>query len=145
MLSLASSEKLYLLREELCTPGLYLPKSSVEVPCVGSPVRTSQWKSFCVKAGTQSYVLEPRNKSRCLRLIYFLLLSLSLCLASFILSYHSYMLDCVCLCASLVFNQESFIQHLNSYLKEFRGDSSEPFTGNSATLFGYTKCVAISF
>ena len=28
------------LREELCTPELYLPKSSVEVPCVGSPVWT---------------------------------------------------------------------------------------------------------
>ena len=37
-LCLASSERLYLLREELCTPKLYLPKFSVEVPCVGSPV-----------------------------------------------------------------------------------------------------------
>ena len=35
-------------------------------------------------------------------------LSITLCLASFILSYHSYMLGCVCLCASLVFNHESF-------------------------------------
>ena len=40
-LCLFSSERLYLLREELCTPKLYLPKSSVEVPCVGSPVWTS--------------------------------------------------------------------------------------------------------
>ena len=40
-LCLASNEMLYWLREELCTPGLYLPKSSVEVPCVGSPVWTS--------------------------------------------------------------------------------------------------------
>ena len=32
-----------------------------------------------------------------------------LCLASFILFIHNYMLGCVCLCASLVFNQESFI------------------------------------
>ena len=47
--------------------------------------------------------------------------------------------------ASLVFNQESFISHLNSYLEEFRGVSPEPFTGNSATLVGYTKYVAISF
>ena len=39
-LCLASSERLYLLREELCTPKLYLTKSSVEVPCVGSPVWT---------------------------------------------------------------------------------------------------------
>ena len=34
---------------------------------------------------------------------------ITLCLASFILSYYSYMLGCVCLCASLVFNHESFI------------------------------------
>ena len=39
-LCLASSERLYWLREELCTLKLYLPKSSVEVPCVGSPVWT---------------------------------------------------------------------------------------------------------
>ena len=37
-------------------------------------------------------------------------LSLSyIVLASFILLINSYMLGCVCLCASLVFNQESFI------------------------------------
>ena len=40
-LCLASSERLYWLREELCTPKLYLPKSSVEVPCVRSLVWTS--------------------------------------------------------------------------------------------------------
>ena len=34
---------------------------------------------------------------------------LLLCLASFILSFLSYRLGCVCLCASLVFNHESFI------------------------------------
>ena len=37
-LCLASSESLYLLREELCTPKLYLPKSSVDVPYVGAIV-----------------------------------------------------------------------------------------------------------
>ena len=37
-LYLASSERLYLLREKLCTPKLYLPKSSLVVPCVGSPM-----------------------------------------------------------------------------------------------------------
>ena len=36
-------------------------------------------------------------------------LSFILCLASFILLIHTYMLGCVYLCASLVFNQESFI------------------------------------
>ena len=40
-LCLASSERLYLLREELCTLMLYLPKSSVKVPCVRSSVWTS--------------------------------------------------------------------------------------------------------
>ena len=39
-----------------------------------------------------------------------LTLSITLCLASFILSYHTYMLGCVYLCASLVFNHESFIK-----------------------------------
>ena len=34
-LCLASTERLYWLREELCTPGCIYPKSSVEVPCVG--------------------------------------------------------------------------------------------------------------
>ena len=43
-----------------------------------------------------------------------------------------------CLCVPI-------LEHLNSYLEEFRGDSLEPFTGNSVTLFGYTKCVAFSF
>ena len=34
----------------------------------------------------------------------------------FILFIHTYMFSSVCLCASLVLNQESFIYHLNSYL-----------------------------
>ena len=38
-----------------------------------------------------------------------LTLSLTLCLASFILLIHTYMLGCDCLCASLVFNPKSFI------------------------------------
>ena len=38
-----------------------------------------------------------------------LTLSLTLCLASFHIVHIIYMLDIVCLCASLVFNQESFI------------------------------------
>ena len=40
-LYLVSSERLYWLREELCAPDCICPKSSVEVPCVGSPVWTS--------------------------------------------------------------------------------------------------------
>ena len=73
-----------------------------------------------------------------------LTLSLTLCLAliHIVISY-----TCLCcLCVPiLVFNQESFTSHLNSYSEEFRGVSPKPFTGNSATLFGYTKCVALSF
>ena len=72
-------------------------------------------------------------------------LSFILCLTSFILLIHTFMLGCVCLCASLVFNQESFIWHLNSYSEESRGVSPEPFTGNSATLFGYTKYIQLVF
>ena len=72
-------------------------------------------------------------------------LSLTLCLASFHIAHIIYMLGIVCVCAILVLNQESFIEHLNSYSEEFRGDSPEPFAGNSATLIGYTKCVAINF
>ena len=34
-LCLASSERLFWLREELCTPDCSCPKFSVEVPCVG--------------------------------------------------------------------------------------------------------------
>jgi len=41
-LCLASKRRGYICwREELCTPNLYLPKSSVEAPCVRSPVWTS--------------------------------------------------------------------------------------------------------
>ena len=36
--ALPLSVEVVLLREELYTPKLYLPKFSVEVPCVGSPV-----------------------------------------------------------------------------------------------------------
>ena len=40
-LCLASSERLYLLERGVVYSQLYLLKSSVEVPCVGSPVWTS--------------------------------------------------------------------------------------------------------
>ena len=51
-LCLASSERLFWLREELCTPYCNYPKSSVEVPCVGVLCGQVDSKSFCVKAGT---------------------------------------------------------------------------------------------
>ena len=68
-----------------------------------------------------------------------LTLSLILCIASYC-SYHIY--ACVdCVCFTCVKPREL---HIAPQLL-FRGDSLEPFTGNSATLFDYTKCVAISF
>ena len=61
----------------------------------------------------------------------------------FILLYSLY--AWIVVCASLVLNHKSFIQHLNPYLGESRGVSPEPFTGNSATLVCCTKCVAKQF
>ena len=74
-------------------------------------------------------------------------LFISYCLHLFLALIHiayPYMLGLL-VCASLVLNHESFIQHLNAYLGESRGVSPEPFMGNSATLGGCIKCVAIRF
>ena len=58
-------------------------------------------------------------------------LSTTLCIYSYC---HIIYMLVLFVCASLVFNHESFIKHLNSYSEESRGVSPEPFTGNSATL-----------
>ena len=55
----------------------------------------------------------------------------------------SYMVD-LFVCHTCVEPREFQIAP-NSYSEEFRGVSPEPFTGNSATLVGYTKCVALKF
>ena len=91
----------------------------------------TQWKSFCVKAGTQSsgsnlktypvFAFDPLSLTLFPYIFYCFILLIS------------YMLGIVCV-PILVLNQESFIQHLNYYLEESRGDSLEPVTGNSATL-----------
>ena len=83
-LCLTSSERLYLLREELCTL------------CEGGDVELG--------ARTSKHIL----------VFAFDLLSLTLSLLycalhHFILFIHTYMLGIVCLCAILVLNQESFI------------------------------------
>ena len=89
--------------------------------------------------GDEEQWLEPRNLSWCLRLIHYLL-TLSLLFILLI----SYILGIICV-PILVLNQESFILHLNSYLEESTGVSPEPFTGNSTTLFGYTKVLQLVF
>ena len=135
------------MREELCTPGYCI----AQILSGGSLCGKS-----CVDEIVEILLCEGGNVELCARTskhirvfaidpLFFNSLSITLCFASFILSYHTYMLGCVCLCASLVFNHESFIYHLNYYSEESRGVSPEPFTGNLATLVGYTKCVAFSF
>ena len=82
-----------------------------------------------------------------------------LCIASFLLSYHSYLFACVvpCICvillylvyawlfvcASLVPNQQELHIAPQPIQGESRGVSPEPFTGNSATLIGCIKFVQI--
>ena len=98
------------LREELCTPSCIAPNPQW---------RFLVWES-CVKKLVEILLCEggdvelcPRtSKHICVLAINLLTLTLSLlycALHSFILSYHYYMLGCVCLCASLVFNHDSFI------------------------------------
>ena len=106
MSCLASSERLYLLTEELYTPKLYLPKFSVEVPRVSVLVDELVEILLCEGGDVE---LCARTSKHILVFAFDLSLSLILCLASFILLIHIYMLGCVCLCASLMFNQESFI------------------------------------
>ena len=74
-----------------------------------------------------------------------LTLSLILCLV-LIHIIHSYLYAWYCLyvCHTCVQPREFHIAP-QLYLEEFRGDSQEPFTGNSVTLFAYTKCVTINF
>ena len=130
------------LREEYCAPSLYYPNPQRRFPVwevlcgciIGNP---SMWRrGRRAVARTSKYIFvfafDPLSLNS-LSLLYLALIHIAHILYAW-----------YCLCASLVLNQEIFI-FLNSYLEEFRGDSPEPFTGNSATLFGYTKCVAISF
>ena len=64
-----------------------------------------------------------------------------------IISYCSFILICLVLlvCAHSCVQPRDLQIAPQLLFREIRGDSSEPFTGNSATLFGYTKCVTIYF
>ena len=114
MLCLASSERLYLVRDELCTPKL--------------------------SSNLETY-LDVCDRST----IFKLSLSLLYC------ALHHFILFISFICLDLFVCSHTCVQPREIHiapqllLEEFRGDSPEPFTGNSATLFGYTKCVALVF
>ena len=84
----------------------------MEVPCVG--VLRGQISGLKILLCEGGDVELCARTTKHIRVFAFdpLTLTLSLlllCLSSFILAYYSYMLGCVSLCASLVFNLESFI------------------------------------
>ena len=114
---------LYWLREEFGTPGCICTKSSVGVlggQVSGLEILLGEGGDVELGARTSKhislFVFDPLTLNS-------LSLYFVLCIASFILPYHSYawlclalihisyiyMLGCVCLCASLVLNHESFI------------------------------------
>ena len=101
-LCLASSERLYLLREELCTPKLYLPKFSVEVPCVDELVEILLCEGGDVELSARTskhilvFVFDPLSLTSLLHCALHLI----------VISYIHAWFDCVSI---LVFNQESFI------------------------------------
>ena len=61
-----------------------------------------------------------------------------------IISYYSFILICLLLLVCTHTCVQPRELHVAPQLL-FRGVSPEPFNRNSATLFGYTKCVVISF
>ena len=68
-------------------------------------------ENLLCEGGDVEQWLEPRNKFLVFAFdpLSLTLSIFTLCLASFLLLIHLYMLGCVGLCASLVFNHESFI------------------------------------
>ena len=80
--------------------------------------------------------LEPRNISCCLRLIHFLL-TLSLLHLALLYIAHIHLLDKLCVCPNLCCTKRASYSTSTLNLEESRGDSPDPFMGNSATLFGY--------
>ena len=109
-------DRLYWLREELCTPGCCIAPNPQwrfpvwEVLCGQVSGNPSAWRrgrrAGCSNLETYPCVcvwsIDSISLSLSLSLLYF-------ALNCFILSYHTYMLGCDCLCTSLVFNHESFI------------------------------------
>ena len=135
----------------------YIRRSDVPVsvgPGRYSRVVIPRWRSLCGDAvwkcskNLSVWRRERRVVARILKHILLLAidplslnsLSLSLIVHCFILSISFICLDLI-VCLTCVKPKEFYItpQLL------FRGDSPESVTGNSATLYGYTKCVAISF
>ena len=104
-LCLASGERLYLLREELCTPKLYLPKSSVEVPCVDELVKILLCEGGDVELGARTskhifvFAFEPLS----------LTLSLILCLALHHIVHIIYMLVLIVCAHTCVQPRELYI------------------------------------
>jgi len=79
-------------------------------------------------------------------LSYLCFISCMLILLSFLYAWYTCVLllyDWVICLLTLVFNQESHSGTSTLNLEESWGDSSESFTRNSATLFGYTLCFSI--
>ena len=114
-LCIASVRGCIRLREELCTPLLYCPKSSVEVPCVGVLCgKVSEMETLLCEGGDVELCARTSKHIAVfafdpLTLTLSLSLSLYYCaLHHFILHIHSYMLG-LFVCALLVLNYESFI------------------------------------
>ena len=111
-----------------------------------------QWRSLCGRScvdlvkillfegGDVKQWLGSWNISLYLCLIY----SLSLYLALQSLFYF-YTLDIVYVCPYLCWTKWASYSTSTLNLEESWGDSPKPFTGNLATLFGYTLCVVIEF
>ena len=105
-------ERLFWLREELCTPDCICPKSSVEVPCVGVLCGQVSGLEILLCEGGDVELCARTSKHIHVFAIDPLTLTLSLfyivpCFNSYCHIIY-YMLD-LFVCASLVFNHESFI------------------------------------
>ena len=99
-----------------------------------------------VKTGTESLILEPRNKFFVYATTFSLTLTLSLLLAlvfllisitctwdfTFICTCYSSLASIILVSFSLSIKKA--IEHLNSYLEEYRGEILDPLTGNPASL-----------
>ena len=112
LLCIASSERLYSVKRRVVYSRLYLPKSSVEVPCVGVLCgQVSELKillceggdvELCARTSKHIRVLTFDPLTPTLSLFYIVPSIISYC------SFIYYMLG-LFVCASLVFNHESFI------------------------------------
>ena len=99
------------LREELCTPYCICPKSSVEVPCVGVLCGQVSGLEILLCEGWDVELCARTSKQISVFAFDPLTLTLSIYFVPCIISYCSllyYMLG-LFVCASLVFNHESFI------------------------------------